>query len=116
MMKLDQDRFGGHLPVHPKWSRGGGILCLDFDVLAGKKPLPLRPDRPGGIERLEFDSDKIDRLAVTNGDQAIVDTTPGNNQLTYDAKLISGFVQGEQMDAINEDLAPFEQAKGTDND
>lgn len=80
-----------------------------------KKTLPLRPNRAGGIECLQLDTHEVARLAVSDRNEAIVDTPAGYGKLGDDTQFISRFVPLEQMNAVGEDLASLKETKWADH-
>jgi len=116
MVKLHEDGLCCHLPIHAERLPGGRGFPIVGHANELQEPLSRRPYRACGVKRLKFDADEVDRTSAVNRDQEVIDATAWDTDLRHDVKLIARLVQGQQMNAVGEDLAALQEAEGTNDD
>ena len=109
VVKLYQDCFGCHLPVHPERFVRQHISVFNVDAHLLKQALPLGPDCAGRVQCLKLNSDKIPYTSFQDRHKKIVNTTTRDSYFGHDMQLIAWRMTLQQMKTINEYLPPLEK-------
>src|SRR5947209_10591594 len=81
-----------------------------------QESLPLGPDSPRSVERLQLDPGEVDDFAAPDRDEAVVDAASGHIQFGDNVQFVPRLVKGQEVNAVRENLSPFEEAERADDD
>src|SRR3990172_7587400 len=107
VMQLYENGLSRHFPVHAIPLLALRTSFIDLHALFFEQALTLRPDCASSIQSLKLYADEVHYLLALCRHKEVVNAAAGYRYLRHNMKLITGFVESEQMDAVGEYLAAF---------
>ncbi len=116
VMKLHQNGFCRHFPIHTEGFFGRGIFFCNSNPFLFQKSLPFRPYCSSSIKCLEFHSNKIHYPFVPNRNKKIVNRTAWNRNFRNNMYLVTRFMICKKVHCIKKYLVCFQKTIRTNDD